>query len=82
MCRSECGVCQGGNVRADVQVRLGGQRSWMTVLTESLAFGSHPIHLQGLRQGNMVAGSLVNLVYSRSWEARRAVVGAAESAAE
>jgi hypothetical protein len=59
------------NVSAEVQVTLGGRKRWVTILKEDLAFGSHPIHLQGLRSGNMVAGSLMNHLVSRAWYERR-----------
>ena len=60
------------DLRAEIQVRLGGRNAWSTILHEELAFGSQPIHLQGLRTGNLVAGSLVNHVVSRAWQERRA----------
>jgi len=60
-----------GNVSTDVQLCYGRKRHWATVLSEQLDFGNHPTHLQGLRLGNVAAGSMINHVFSASWKARR-----------
>jgi hypothetical protein len=59
-----------GPIRAEVLLRLGGIRKWKTVLREEIDFGAQPIHLQGLRMVDVVAGSSINTVPTKRWQRR------------
>jgi hypothetical protein len=58
-------------VAVGVQVRFGVERKWKTVLTDKIAFGSQPYHIDPLRMGGLVAGATIHHVYARSWSERR-----------
>jgi hypothetical protein len=60
-----------GEFLVEVQIFNGENREWRSIHKEAFDFGSHPFHLQGLINGQLVTGILINPVYSSNWEKRR-----------
>lgn len=64
-----------GEVVVEVQIVEPKKQEWHSVHKETFDFGTHPIHLQGLVNGTIVAGELMNHVLSSFWIKRRQMTG-------
>jgi hypothetical protein len=56
-----------GSVEIGVEVKYAGTKKWCSAITETLEFGSHPLHVRPINSG---VGSESICVYSKIWNQR------------